>query len=75
MAETKQPASAAPAPPSNSAAPSNNLDEEDIFEDFPVENWTDEEAQKNGTIWEVNWDDDNLEDDFSQQLAKELQRK
>jgi len=26
-------------------------------------------------VWEDNWDDDNVEDDFSQQLKAELERK
>jgi len=51
------------------------LEEDDEFEEFPAEEWTgkcDEMEEVN--VWEDNWDDDNVEDDFSDQLRKELQK-
>ncbi|KAK4976167.1 26S proteasome complex subunit [Elasticomyces elasticus] len=48
------------------------LDEDDEFEDFPVEDWSKEEevgAQASNThLWEESWDDDDTSDDFSVQL-------
>uniref|UniRef100_V5HVA0 26S proteasome complex subunit SEM1 n=1 Tax=Ixodes ricinus TaxID=34613 RepID=V5HVA0_IXORI len=43
------------------------LEEDDEFEEFPAEEWTakGEDAQ-DINVWEDNWDDDNIEDDFSQ---------
>ncbi|KAK4891640.1 26S proteasome complex subunit [Elasticomyces elasticus] len=50
------------------------LDEDDEFEDFPVEDWSKEEevgAQASNThLWEESWDDDDTSDDFSVQLKK-----
>uniref|UniRef100_A0A2K6L8P3 26S proteasome complex subunit SEM1 n=2 Tax=Rhinopithecus TaxID=542827 RepID=A0A2K6L8P3_RHIBE len=37
------------------------LEEDDEFEEFPAEDWD-------------NWDDDNVEDDFSNQLRAELEK-
>ncbi|GAO49391.1 hypothetical protein G7K_3541-t1 [Saitoella complicata NRRL Y-17804] len=50
-----------------------HLEEDDEFEDFPAEDWTDAEAGVNlpggkTALWEDNWDDDDVEDDFSNQL-------
>lgn len=48
------------------------LEEDDEFEDFPVEDWAKEEevgAQGANThLWEESWDDDDTSDDFSVQL-------
>ncbi|CAI9156483.1 unnamed protein product [Rangifer tarandus platyrhynchus] len=48
------------------------LEEDDKFEEFPAEDWAglDEDAH----VWEDNWDDDNVEDDFSNQLRAELEK-
>ncbi|XP_073980743.1 suppressor of exocyst mutations 1 [Rhodnius prolixus] len=51
------------------------LEEDDEFEEFPAENWTgkdDDETDIN--VWEHNWDDENIEDDFSVQLRAELEK-
>ncbi|KAK4634408.1 Putative 26S proteasome complex subunit sem-1 [Fulvia fulva] len=55
------------------------LEEDDEFEDFPVEDWTKEEevgAQAGGSthLWEESWDDDDTTDDFSVQLKEELKK-
>ncbi|KAG6333555.1 hypothetical protein ID866_5530 [Astraeus odoratus] len=62
------------------------LEEDDEFEEFPVADWDDSEtdlahlggaapgvAQSGGDkLWEDNWDDDDIEDEFSVQLRSEL---
>jgi len=57
--------------------PAAALEEDDEFEDFPVEDWTEEETQLPGGnthLWEESWDDDDTNDEFSQQLKEELKR-
>ncbi|KAI5982764.1 DSS1/SEM1 family-domain-containing protein [Pisolithus marmoratus] len=60
------------------------LEEDDEFEEFPVADWDDSEtdlAHLGGTspgvaksggdkLWEDNWDDDDIEDEFSIQLGE-----
>ncbi|KAF8223840.1 hypothetical protein L208DRAFT_1314912 [Tricholoma matsutake] len=62
------------------------LEEDDEFEEFPVADWDDSQtdlahlggtspgAAKSGgdKLWEDNWDDDDIEDEFSMQLRNEL---
>ena len=49
------------------------LEEDDDFEEFPSEKWDKtEEDNMDVNVWEANWDDDNVEDDFSTQLRTEL---
>merc|ERR1711953_637838 len=50
------------------------LEEDDEFEEFPAEEWDkkDEDAT-DVNVWEDNWDDDTIEDDFAVQLRSELQ--
>ncbi|GAA6060367.1 hypothetical protein JCM10212_004551 [Sporobolomyces blumeae] len=64
------------------------LQEDDEFEEFPQDDWKDEDSygaslskkagQANGDgkgldlLWEDNWDDDDVSDDFSVQLRGEL---
>ncbi|KAK7032809.1 DSS1/SEM1 family-domain-containing protein [Favolaschia claudopus] len=62
------------------------LEEDDEFEEFPVADWDDGQtdlahlggaapgAAKSGgdKLWEDNWDDDDIEEDFSVQLRSEL---
>jgi len=57
--------------------PATQLEEDDEFEDFPVEDWTEEETQiPNGNthLWEESWDDDDTNDDFAVQLREELKK-
>ena len=45
------------------------LEEDDEFEEFPVDTVkTAAEEDKEVNVWEDNWDDDNVEDDFANQL-------
>ena len=49
------------------------LEEDDEFEEFPSEKWDKtEEDTTDINVWEANWDDDSVEDDFSTQLRTEL---
>jgi len=63
------------------------LEEDDEFEEFPVQDWDDSEADLSHLLsgsntprtaqeafWEENWDDDDIEDDFSKQLREELHK-
>ncbi|KAL1306658.1 hypothetical protein AAFC00_005332 [Neodothiora populina] len=63
--------------------PVAQLEEDDEFEDFPVEDWPAEEelgssasGSASGTthLWEESWDDDDTSDDFSLQLKEELEK-
>ncbi|OZJ04265.1 hypothetical protein BZG36_02471 [Bifiguratus adelaidae] len=49
------------------------LEEDDEFEEFEAEDWgTSEEDPQEAEAWENDWDDDDVEDDFSLQLKEEL---
>ncbi|KAH3730895.1 26S proteasome complex subunit SEM1-like [Dreissena polymorpha] len=51
------------------------LEEDDEFEEFPAEEWKDDKEDKEDVnVWEDNWDDDNVDDDFSIQLRAELEK-
>ncbi|KAF1956271.1 hypothetical protein CC80DRAFT_73492 [Byssothecium circinans] len=53
------------------------LEEDDEFEDFPVEDWQEDETQiPGGTshLWEESWDDDDTNEDFAVQLKEELKK-
>ncbi|CAG8223432.1 unnamed protein product [Penicillium salamii] len=68
--QTKEPTEQPPTKP-------QVLEEDDEFEDFPIEDWPQEEAEQttgsaaNGGsehLWEESWDDDDAAEDFSTQL-------
>jgi len=53
------------------------LEEDDEFEDFPVEDWSQEDTEVpggNAHLWEESWDDDDENEDFSKQLKEELKK-
>jgi len=50
-----------------------SLEEDDEFEEFPAEEWGSNEKEPE-IYWEENWDDDNIEDDFSKQLKAVLEK-
>ncbi|OMJ26505.1 26S proteasome complex subunit DSS1 [Smittium culicis] len=53
----------------------SNLDEDVEFEEFEAEDWSEDEKDKEDlNLWEEDWDDDDLEDDFSKQLRAELEK-
>lgn len=41
---------------------------------FPDWTGTKEEDEEELSVWEDNWDDDNVEDDFNQQLRAQLEK-
>lgn len=43
--------------------------EDDDFEEFPAEDW--QTKEENFPVWEDNWDDDDIEEDFCQQLIQQ----
>ncbi|CAI4059002.1 hypothetical protein SKDZ_04G5620 [Saccharomyces kudriavzevii ZP591] len=56
-----------------------SLEEDDAFEDFPIDTWANGETIKSNTvtqtnIWEENWDDVEVDDDFTNELKAELDR-
>lgn len=58
--------------------PAAALEEDDEFEDFPVEDWPQKDAEvpgeQNTHLWEESWDDDDTSDDFSKQLKEEIEK-
>ncbi|CAJ0758455.1 9220_t:CDS:2 [Entrophospora sp. SA101] len=46
------------------------LEEDDEFEEFAAEDWNETEEDQETHLWEDNWDDEDIEDDFSKQLRK-----
>uniref|UniRef100_A0A673HR36 26S proteasome complex subunit SEM1 n=1 Tax=Sinocyclocheilus rhinocerous TaxID=307959 RepID=A0A673HR36_9TELE len=48
------------------------LEEDDEFEEFPAEDWTGLDEDEDAHVWEDNWDDDNVEDEFSNQLRLKI---
>lgn len=63
--------------PKDTQKPTAALEEDDEFEDFPVEDWPQEEAEVPGGnthLWEESWDDDDTSEDFSKQLKEELEK-
>ncbi|KAI5460536.1 DSS1/SEM1 family-domain-containing protein [Mariannaea sp. PMI_226] len=56
------------------------LGEDDEFEDFPVDDWPEEQTEaaqgshETKHLWEESWDDDDTTDDFSAQLKEELKK-
>ncbi|BBN03688.1 26 proteasome complex subunit DSS1 [Marchantia polymorpha subsp. ruderalis] len=50
------------------------FEDDDEFEEFETEEWDDEEGEKVALQqWEDDWDDDDVNDDFSAQLRTELE--
>ncbi|KAI9674910.1 MAG: 26S proteasome complex subunit [Bathelium mastoideum] len=57
--------------------PAATLGEDDEFEDFPVEDWAEEDTEDPGAnqhLWEESWDDDDTSEDFAKQLKEELKK-
>ncbi|ODV96974.1 hypothetical protein PACTADRAFT_15477 [Pachysolen tannophilus NRRL Y-2460] len=53
------------------------LEEDDEFEDFPAEDWKDDQtigAEKRDHLWDESWDDNDNDDDFTQRLKDELKK-
>ncbi|SCU85785.1 LAME_0D02784g1_1 [Lachancea meyersii CBS 8951] len=57
----------------------NTLEEDDEFEDFPVDTWADSETVKEApdvptNLWKEDWDDVEVDDDFTKELKAELEK-
>jgi len=57
------------------------MSEDDEFEDFPVEDWPQDESSEDGAegtsstkLWEKSWDDDDTCGDFAKELKAEMKR-
>lgn len=55
------------------------FEEEDEFEDFPADDWPSsatltENANVQNSLWEENWDDVEVDDNFTNELRAELER-
>ncbi|XP_019298199.2 26S proteasome complex subunit SEM1-like [Panthera pardus] len=52
------------------------LEEDEEFKEFPAEEWAGlgEDEDSDAHVSEDNWDDDSVEDDFSNQLQPELDK-
>ena len=86
MASDSKPAETKPAAPPAEQQPQEKptaaaLGEDDEFEDFPVDDWPEDQTEaaqgRNGEakhLWEESWDDDDTTDDFSAQLKEELKK-
>ncbi|XP_039131133.1 protein DELETION OF SUV3 SUPPRESSOR 1(I)-like [Dioscorea cayenensis subsp. rotundata] len=49
------------------------FEDDDEFEEFEIdEEWDDKEGKETLQQWEDDWDDDDVNDDFSLQLKNEL---
>ncbi|KAF2657519.1 hypothetical protein K491DRAFT_690976 [Lophiostoma macrostomum CBS 122681] len=63
--------------PATEQKPAAPLEEDDEFEDFPLEDWPEEESQLpggNAHLWEESWDDDDTNEEFAVQLREELKK-
>ncbi|KAF3939418.1 hypothetical protein ABW19_dt0201493 [Dactylella cylindrospora] len=73
-----KPAAAKPEETKDPKAIKKILEEDDEFEDFPAEEWEEDETEVPGggkpNLWEESWDDDDLSEDFSKQLKEELKK-
>eukprot|EP00607_Mallomonas_marina_P009468 CAMPEP_0182420422 /NCGR_PEP_ID=MMETSP1167-20130531/5216_1 /TAXON_ID=2988 /ORGANISM="Mallomonas Sp, Strain CCMP3275" /LENGTH=69 /DNA_ID=CAMNT_0024596349 /DNA_START=117 /DNA_END=326 /DNA_ORIENTATION=- len=50
------------------------LEEDDEFEEFEGANWEDVEVgTEDSQLWQDNWDDDDTNDDFTQQLRQQIE--
>lgn len=55
------------------------LEEDDEFEDFPVDTWPDSETLREASdvqtnLWKEDWDDVEVDDDFTKELKAELEK-
>jgi len=50
------------------------IEDDDEFEEFPVEDWGKaEEVPEDRELWGDNWDDDDVDENFTAQLRAELE--
>jgi len=79
MATTTTTANQVPATGTSNKIDLGLLEEDDEFEEFEAEDWNELDGNKDSAatggddgpevnLWEDNWDDDNVDDDFTVQL-------
>ncbi|KAI0978785.1 hypothetical protein GJ496_000094 [Pomphorhynchus laevis] len=62
-------------PQTETTADPISLEEDDEFEEFPAEEWAEDTMDKDDlNLWEDNWDDEDIDDDFSVKLIEELKK-
>ncbi|CCD23594.1 proteasome regulatory particle lid subunit SEM1 NDAI_0B05610 [Naumovozyma dairenensis CBS 421] len=66
-------------PNTNTTTTKKTLEEDDEFEDFPIDTWSEKDTLKNVDniqthLWVENWDDVEVDDDFTNALKNELER-
>jgi len=55
--------------------PDVTLEEDDAFEDFPLEEHKESTAEEQDQqLWQADWDDEDVTEDFQSKLRKELGR-
>lgn len=69
----------APVNPTVPVANKKSLEEDDEFEDFPVDEWPagstlKESKEFHMNLWEESWDDVELDDNFTNDLRAELEK-
>jgi 26 proteasome complex subunit DSS1 len=53
-----------------------SVKEDDEFQDFEFEDWSEQDEEKvDPGLWIQNWDDETVNDDFSKQLRAELEKR
>jgi len=53
----------------------DSVEQDDEFEEFAVENWgANQEDHQDSKLWGDNWDDDTIDDAFTEQLRAELSK-
>nr|CAX73350.1 26 proteasome complex subunit DSS1 [Schistosoma japonicum] len=50
------------------------LEEDDDFEEFPAHACGESRANEEAMVWEDNWDDDIVDDEFTHHLRSEFQK-
>ncbi|PAV55725.1 hypothetical protein WR25_04105 [Diploscapter pachys] len=71
MSQQKKDSPALGAVPAKDEKTKKTLDDEE-FEEFRVQEWTEKKAdaadEDNANVWEDNWEDETLDDEFAKQL-------
>jgi hypothetical protein len=65
------------AEPAKTPNPEVAIEDEDTFEEFNNDEWTavDPAEAENAPLWEPDWDDEEVTDDFQSRLREEINRK
>ncbi|KAL2709550.1 putative 26S proteasome complex subunit SEM1 [Kluyveromyces marxianus] len=56
----------------------SSLEDDDEFEDFPADSWpsppVSQDLTRDSNLWAEDWDDIEVEDDFTKELKEELEK-